>query len=129
MKEPQEFPCPICRHTHTNSPTSPVVVQHAASEEDRAFSIAVEALRALQRSERNAVINFLLRWLDLPSGRRAGLAVAAMPELSPAEVAVLCGKSVRQLDRYEEYRALKPTLEDYLEPKRRRWTMPEEPTD
>ena len=98
-------------------------------DDDRAFTMAVEALRKFHRPQRNAVINLLLRWLELPPGRQAGLVVAVMPELRPAEVAVLCGKSIRQLDRYEEYRALKPTLEDYLESKRQQWAMPDEIED
>jgi hypothetical protein len=103
-----------------------MVVKIPGLDDDRAYDIAIEALRKLPRPQRNAVINLLTRWLDLPPGRKAGLAVALMPDLPPAEVAMLCGKSVRQLDRYEEYRALKPTLEDYLESKRRRYSLPSE---
>ena len=103
-----------------------VMVTIPGREDDRVFTLAVDALRKLQRPQRNAVISLLLRWLELPPGRQAGLAIAVMPDLQPAEVAVLCGKSVRQLDRYEEYRALKSTLEDYLEPKRRRYSLPDE---
>lgn len=117
------------RPTPAFRPAPGIVATIPSHAEDMAFTIAVEALRALQQPRRNAIINFLSRWLELPPGRQAGLALAVMPELTPGEIAVLCGKSARQIDRYEEYRALKPTLEDYLESKRRSSVMPDEITD
>lgn len=105
------------------------VVTIPGLDEDRVFAIAVDAFRNLKPSERNAVAALLMRWRRMPVVRRACFAKTVMYELSDAEVAVLCGGGIERICRSTEYRAVRRSLDDYRESKRRQWYLPDEMAD
>ncbi len=111
------------------TPPKAVVVTIPGLDEDHAFNVAVDALKKLPRAQRNAVVAFVLAWLKLRTAVRAVIAKFVQPHLSDNEVAVLCGVTLRTIQRSKQFQDFKPTLDDYLESKRRAYYMPEEPDD
>jgi hypothetical protein len=98
-----------------------------ASADDPAFASLIDALAAMPRSKRNALLSFFDYWHSLPWESRAKLVKTTNPALTDEEIARICGRSRRHLLRNDGYKCLKTRLTDLLKPERRRGRRPEPP--
>ncbi len=111
-------------------PPKPVVVTIPGLDKDLSLSIAFEELRKMPVPRRNLLLGHLMALLKMHPADCAVIALRAQPYLSDAQVAVLIGKSERQLRRYIEYQRIKAAdVADALYRSQRQWYMDDEPED
>jgi hypothetical protein len=91
-------------------PGSPVSHPPYTEADERGFVLALANLASLPYPERLALAAFISYWLQLTRERRAGLAKAANPELTDAEIARLVGRDPRSLRRWAGYQRLKSQM-------------------
>jgi hypothetical protein len=88
------------------------------------FLTVLIALTAMPKGQKNAVLSLVDFLNNLPKEDLALFAISARPNLTPKEVAAICGVSIRQLYRWERYQSWKEAATDYWEFKRRQWPPP-----
>jgi hypothetical protein len=108
---PSPLAPPLPARPHVKPP-KPVVATIPGLHEDLPLAIAVEELRKLPVPQRNLLLGHLMALLKMHPAYCAVVAIHVQPYLSDAQVAILCGKSERQLRRYIEYQKIKPDVAD-----------------
>jgi hypothetical protein len=103
-----------------SAPTSP-------AENDSALGLFLAILAEMPAAQRNAILNLLDFLSGLPREELALVAKAAQPYLTDEEIADLCAVSVRQVQRWERFKAFKPTAADYWRDHRQTWFTPDDP--
>jgi DNA-directed RNA polymerase specialized sigma24 family protein len=92
----------------SNCPPAGTPSCESIPSQSSAFSQAIlAALGALPERARGHLAQFLMKWNDLPTERRAMLVKALMPELTDEKVAALIGVTRRTVLRYPMYQRLK----------------------
>lgn len=107
-------------------PAKPPCAATSPPPDDDSLRLVLEALTAMPVARRNALLSLVDFLFDLPKEQLALLAISVQPHLADEDVAGLCGVCVRTLYRWERFQSFKPRLEDYLESKRRQWSMPDD---
>jgi hypothetical protein len=82
-------------------------------ESDSILGLFLAILATMPAAQRNAILSLLDFLNSLPREELALIAKAAQPHLTDAEIATLCGVSIRQVHRWKRYRSFKPKAADY----------------
>ena len=110
-------------------PPKPVVMTIPGLDENLPLTFAVEALRKLPVAQRNLLLGHLMALLQMHASDLAVVALHVQPYLTDDQIATLCGKSTRQLRRYDGYQKIKPDVADAMDRLRRRSYRAAEPED
>jgi RNA polymerase sigma-70 factor, ECF subfamily len=87
------------------------VVPIPGLDDDSVFTTAVDAFRNLTLAEQHAAVDLAMRWVGEPKWR-ACLARTVMPELTDADIALMCGREVDGFRRTEGSQAAGLSPED-----------------
>ena len=110
-------------------PPKPVVMTIPGLDENLPLTFAVEALRKLPVAQRNLLLGHLMALLQMHASDLAVVALHVQPYLTDDQIATLCGKSTRQLRRYDGYQKIKPDVAEAMDRLRRRSYRAAEPED
>ena len=85
------------------------------------LALLLAILAAMEAAQRNAILTLLDFLNSLPKENLALLAKTVQPHLTQAEIAALCGVSVRTVQRWDRLKEFWPCAADYWRDHRQRF--------
>ena len=129
-------PCRTVSHSpfigfERNTPNANIPRRDSAPDpsfnNDQILGLFMAILATMPAAQRNAILSLLDFLNGLPKEELALVAKAAQPHLTDEEIADLRGISVRQVYRWERFKAFKPTAADYPRHHRETSIWPDDP--